>query len=208
MNALRVTHRTTAAIVVIFVVAHISNHLAALVSLETHIHFMERLRTVYRLPVIETALLIGVALQAASGLRLVYLNWNARTGVIEWLQAASGTYLGLFLLIHIAAVLIGRVVYGLDTNFHFAAAGLHVRPFQYFFTAYYFLAVLALFTHLGCALSWYVGARIRLRAFVVALSVCIGVTVSTLILAALTGKIYPYEVHDQYKNIYRVQQTN
>lgn len=208
MIALRVSHRTTAIIVTIFGVAHLSNHLAALVSLEAHLHFMEQLRTVYRHPVIEAGLLLCVTLQAASGLWLVRSNWKARSGVIEWLQAASGTYLALFLFIHIAAVLIGRAVYGLDTNFHFAAAGLHVRPFQYFFAAYYFLAVLALFTHLGCALSWHVGSRVRLRAFFVVLSVCIGVAVSTLILAALMGKIYPYEVPEQYKNTYRMQQTN
>jgi hypothetical protein len=112
------------------------------------------------------------------------------------------------LFIHVAAVLLGRAVYGLDTNFHFAAAGLHVQPFQYFFAPYYLLAVLALFTHLGCALSWYVGSSIGLRASVVALSMCVGVVMSTLILAALMGGIYPYEVPQQYKNTYRMQQTN
>lgn len=35
-----------------------------------------------------------------------------------------------------------------DTNFYFAAAGFHVPPNQLLFGPYYFLAVLALFTHL------------------------------------------------------------
>lgn len=208
MSALRVSHRTTAIIVTIFGVAHLSNHLAALASVEAHLHFMEQLRMVYRQPVIETGLLLCVTFQAASGLWLVCSNWKARSGVIEWLQAASGAYLALFLAIHVAAVLMGRAVFGLDTNFHFAAAGLHVRPFQYFFAPYYFLAVLALLTHLGCALSWYVGARIRLRVFVIAVSVSIGVVISTLISAALMGKIYPYEVPEQYRNTYRTQHTD
>jgi succinate dehydrogenase hydrophobic anchor subunit len=203
MMTLRVFHRTTAIIVVIFVVAHLSNHLAALTSVDAHRRLMDQLRLVYRQPVIEVLLLVCVSLQAATGLRLVWRNWRARSGVIEWVQAASGAYMALFLLIHVAAVLMGRAVYGLDTNFHYAAAGLHVSPFQYFFAPYYFFAVAALFAHLGCALSWYVGSRMRTRVLVVGVFICIGVAISTMICAALMGKIYPYEVPEQYKNTYR-----
>jgi hypothetical protein len=208
MTTLRVFHRTTAIIVVIFVVAHLSNHLAALASVDAHQRLMDQLRLVYREPVIEVFLLACVSLQAATGLRLVWLRRKTRSGVIESLQAASGAYMALFLLIHVAAVLVGRAVYGLDTNFHYAAAGFHVYPFQYFFAPYYFFAVVALFAHLGCALSWYVGSKMRLRVLVISLFVCIGMALSTLISAALMGKMYPYEVPDQYKNTYRPQQTN
>ena len=50
MTTLRVFHRTTAIIVVIFVVAHLSNHLAALASLDAHQRLMDQLRLVYREP--------------------------------------------------------------------------------------------------------------------------------------------------------------
>ncbi|WP_426176579.1 hypothetical protein [Massilia sp. TWR1-2-2] len=132
MTTLRVFHRTTAIIVVIFVVAHLSNHLAALASLDAYQRLMDQLRLVYREPVIEVFLLACVSLQAATGLRLVWLRRKTRSGLIELLQAGSGAYLALFLWIHVAAVLMGRAVYGRDTNFHYAAAGLHVYPFAYF----------------------------------------------------------------------------
>jgi succinate dehydrogenase/fumarate reductase cytochrome b subunit len=205
MITLRVFHRTTAVIVTIFVTVHVANHVAALASVAAHLHFMEQARMVYRQPVVEAGLLLCVAMQAVSGLWLVQSGRKTRSGLIASLQAASGSYLALFLIIHIAAILFGRAVFGLDTNFHFAAAGLHVRPFQYLFAPYYFLAVLALFTHLGCAISWYVSQTLCARAFFLALALCVGTVISTLVLAALMGKIYPYEVPQKYKNTYRLE---
>ncbi len=40
------------------------------------------------------------------------------------------------------------------TNFYYAAAGMHVAPFQYYFVPYYFLAVAAIFGHIACAMHW------------------------------------------------------
>jgi succinate dehydrogenase/fumarate reductase cytochrome b subunit len=202
MTTLRAFHRTTAVIVTVFVAVHIANHLAALASVPAHLHFMEQARMVYRQPVVEAVLLLCVAMQAGSGLRLVQTGWKARTGLVAWLQAASGAYLAFFLVVHVAAVLFGRAVLGLDTNFHFAAAGLHVRPFQYFFAPYYFLAVLALFTHLGCAVSWYAGPTLRARGFALALPMCVGTAIATLVVAAMMGEIHPYEVPQKYKDTY------
>ena len=111
-------------------------------------------------------------------------------------MAISGACLALFLLIHVTAVLFGRTVLDLDTNVHFAAAGLQVWPYQLFFVPYYFLALLALFTHLGCALARRAGPA----ALVVPL--CAGLLVSGLVLAALMGKLLPYEVPQTYKKTY------
>jgi hypothetical protein len=187
-----------AVLVTAFLAVHIANHLAAIDSVAAHLRFMDLARLVYRQPVIETILLLGVAMQGASGVRLVWAGWKRRSGAIAWIQAASGLYLALFLLIHVAAIFYGRVVAGLDTNFHYAAAGLHVGPFVYFFAPYYFLAVLALFTHLGCAMSW----RVRRRALVVALASCAGAAIAALILAALMGKVHPYEVPQKYRDTF------
>jgi hypothetical protein len=82
---------------------------------------------------------------------MVVSGWRRRRGAVSWLQAGAGAYLGFFLLVHVGAVLYGRVSLSLDTNFYFAAAGFHVPPFPYFFAPYYFLGVAALFTHLGAA---------------------------------------------------------
>jgi succinate dehydrogenase/fumarate reductase cytochrome b subunit len=151
---LRAFHRAAAAGVLLFAATHIANHLASLSSIATHIAFMDAARSVYRRPVIEVVLLCWVAFQIASGLWLFFRGWPQRTGRIPWLQALSGAYLAFFLLVHVGAVLLGRLVLRLDTNFYFAAAGLNITPYQFFFAPYYFLAVLALFTHLGCAAYW------------------------------------------------------
>ena len=111
--------------------------------------------------------------------------------------------LAFFLLVHVGAVLYGRTVLNLDTNFYFAAAGFHVPPNQFFFAPYYFLAILALFTHLGCAAYWHLQtAPPRTRALAIALPMVVGGAVSLLIVLSLAGKLQPVEVPAKYKATY------
>jgi len=182
-------HRTAGALLAVFVVVHVANHLAALAGVDAHVRFMDAARRVYRQPVVEVVLLLCVSLQAASGLRMLWTGRQRRRGVLPWLQAGSGAYVALFLAIHVLAVLAGRAG-GLDTNFHFAAAGLHVWPFVLFFVPYYFLAVVALFVHLGCALR-------RGRAVVAGFSAA-GIVVAGLIVATLMGMVVPVEIPARY----------
>ena len=189
MIAPRRLHRAAGAVLAVFLVVHVANHLAALAGVEAHIRFMDAARRVYRQPVVEAVLLLCVVLQAVSGLRMLWAGRQRRRGVLPWLQAGSGAYVALFLAIHVVAVLAGRMS-GLDTNFYFAAAGLHVWPFVLFFVPYYFLAVAALFVHLGCALR-------RGRAVVAGFS-AIGFVAATVIVAALMGKVYPVEIPLRY----------
>jgi hypothetical protein len=157
---------------------------------------MEAARRVYRQPVVEAVLLLCVVLQAASGLRMLWTGRQRRRGVLPWLQAGSGAYVALFLAIHVVAVLAGRSS-GLDTNFHFAAAGLHVWPFVLFFVPYYFLAVAALFVHVGCALR-------RGRAVVAAFA-CVGIVVAGLIVATLMGMVVPVGIPARYLATFSMQ---
>nr|WP_052170106.1 hypothetical protein [Massilia sp. JS1662] len=189
MIAPRRLHRAAGAVLAVFLVVHVANHLAALAGVEAHIRFMDAARSVYRQPVVEAVLLLCVVLQAASGLRMLWTGRQRRRGVLAWLQAGSGAYVALFLAIHVVAVLAGRAG-GLDTNFFFAAAGLHVWPFVLFFVPYYFLAVAALFVHLGCALR-------RGRAVVAGFS-AIGIVVAGLVVATLMGKVQSVEIPAKY----------
>ncbi len=130
-------------------------------------------------------------------------GWKQRQGLIPWVQAISGTYLLFFLVVHIGAILFGRAVLNLDTNFYFAAAGFHVAPFQFFFAPYYFLAVVALFTHLGCAAYWQAQARPRfVQVLIVAIPCAIGALVSLLIVLSLAGALFPVQVPAKYKATY------
>jgi hypothetical protein len=107
--------------------------LLALSRVEVHIQFMQSFRHIYRNPFIEVLLLASVTFQAGSGVYFIRNRWGQRHGFFERVQALSGGYLAFFLLVHVGAVLFGRSVLNLDTNFYYAAAGMHVPPFQYYF---------------------------------------------------------------------------
>ena len=201
--ALRKLHALSAALIAVFVSVHIANHLAGLAGATTHIAFMEAARSAYRLGVIEWVLLSCVAFQIVSGLTLVVRGSKPRRGLVAWLQAVSGLYLAFFLVVHVGAVLFARGALNLDTNFYFAAAGLHVAPFEYFFAPYYFLGVTALFTHLACAAHGRSGSRPRAaRIFIVAIPSAVGAAVSLLIVLSLAGALFPVEIPAEYKATY------
>ncbi len=197
---LRRVHRASALLLVAFACAHIGNHLWALRGAAAHIELMDSLRLVYRHPLVEPLLLASAGVQCVSGWGLVVRGWRRRTGWLAWLQAASGAGLATFLLVHVASVLYGRSVLGLDTNFYFAAAGLHAGAGAWFFGPYYFLAVVALFTHLGCALTGHVKATsAHARRCVIGGVVLVGSAASASIIAALAGMTEPVNIPAAYK---------
>ncbi len=200
---LRKLHGLSALLIAAYACVHIANHLAGLGGVESHIAFMRTARLVYRLPAVEVLLLSAVGFQIYSGLTFIVRGWKQRQGFMPWLQAGSGAYLAFFFLNHVGAVLFGRAVLHLDTNFYYAAAGFHVPPFQLFFAPYYFLGVFALFTHLGCALYWQLHAKSRpARVLAVVLPSSAGVVVALLIVLSLAGVFYPVQVPPEYKATY------
>jgi succinate dehydrogenase/fumarate reductase cytochrome b subunit len=190
-------------VVIAYSFLHVGNHLLALRGVAVHISAMDSLRHIYRQPVVEAVLLFCVAFQALSGLRLVIQGWKHRTGRVAWLQAISGIYLAFFLAIHVSAVLYGRTVLGLDTNFNFAAAGFHVPPYEWFFAPYYTFAVLALFAHVGCAIYWqFQGSAQRFANVGLASALAVGVCASIAITLSLAGKLQPLTIPPAYKATY------
>jgi hypothetical protein len=133
-----------------FIGMHLVNHLYGLAGPERHIALMENLRLAYRNPVVETVLLMAAALQVFTGLRLFFQMRKLAGSLIDKLHLWSGLYLATFLLIHVSAVLAGRYVQGLDTNFYFGAAGLNTWPLVLFFGPYYFLGMMAFWVHIAC----------------------------------------------------------
>jgi hypothetical protein len=107
----------------------------------------------------------------------------------------------MFLAVHAGSVLFGRAVLGLDTNFYFAAAGLHVWPYPLFFMPYYGLAVAALFVHLACALRRRLPARVprAARDRLGWSGIAVGAVLAVLIVAAFSGVFYPVELPPAYR---------
>lgn len=200
---LRAYHLASAIVLGLFILLHLLNHIVGLSGQAQHIAFMNTVRPLYRNAVVEPVLLALFAFQAVSELVMVVRGWKSRQGRVAWLQAASGVYLAVFITLHLIAVLSSRFILGLDTDFRFAAAGFHVPGWPWYFWPYYTLAVLALFTHVGCAIYWNTvdryasGARIVLRTMIV-----IGAVLGLLITSALAGKLYPVEVPARYRATY------
>lgn len=193
--ALRALHRGSAMVLALFVVVHLLGHLAGLAGAAAHQSVLEALRWVYRQPVVEALLLSCVLFQAGSGLVLLWRGRGRRRGTVARLQALSGGYLALFLAIHTGAVFQARAQ-GLDTNLHFAAAGMQVQPWPWFFVPYYFLAVWAFWTHVGCALYWNLPPTVRTKALVLAL--CLGVLWGACLVALLAGGFHALEIPAHY----------
>jgi hypothetical protein len=152
-HTLRGLHLASGLLIAVFAAAHIGNHLAMFAGQAAHIAVMEALRPFYRNPVAEMLLMLALAFQLGTGLVMIWrMRAQKRAGAARW-QAISGAVLALFILNHVGAVWGGRLAMGLDTNYHFAAAGFHAG-YAAFFVPYYFAGVAALFVHAACALAW------------------------------------------------------
>jgi hypothetical protein len=142
-------HYFSAIIISIFVSFHLLNYLVSILSLEAHIEMMNAFRKVYRNMWVETLLLLAVLVQIVSGGKLFLTKRKLQLNAFQKIQLWSGLYLAVFFLIHISAVLAGRLVLHLDTNVYFGAAGLNTFPLNVFFIPYYTLAILSFFGHIA-----------------------------------------------------------
>lgn len=142
-------HYVSGMIITVFVGLHLFNHSFSIISPDKHIEMMNMLRLFYRNIFSETILLLAVLVQIVSGLRLVKSNRKAAISFFEKLQIWTGLYLVFFLIIHLTAVLTGRFILHLDTNFYFGVAGLNTFPLNLFFIPYYAFAILSFFGHIA-----------------------------------------------------------
>lgn len=191
----------------LFALLHLGNHLVVLAGVPAHQQVLEWLRLFYLHPLVELPLLLVLASQMVSGAAGAWALLHPRVTakllppLVRW-QAVSGLVLGSFVLIHVAAVLTGRLLLQLDTNFYFAAAGLHT-PWAGFFAAYYFLGVAALGVHLGCAAARRIppgsSAFRRARPWLIGLS---GMTLAALLVTLLAGWWVPVNVPAHYLALY------
>ncbi len=197
-------HRMSAIVIGAYVLVHILNHLVALGGVPTHIAFMEGFRHVYRFLPVEILLLVCVTYQVGSGIRFVVKRWGQRRGFFDRLQAISGGYIAFFLGVHVSAVLVGRIS-GLDTNFYFAAAGMHIFPVYFFFVPYYFLAVSAFFAHIACAFVWLARKRVadRKRNRIAYGIISVGLAIAGIIALTFAGGFYVVEIPAEYAATYQ-----
>ncbi len=146
-------HYFSGIFIAVFVTIHLLNHLISLEGVREHIELMEKLRLYYRNIFVEFILLGAITFQIVSGLHLFRTKIKTADSSFEKLQIWSGLYLAVFFFFHITAIIIGRYLLHLDTNFYFGAAGINTFPFNLFFLPYYALAILSFFGHIAATHS-------------------------------------------------------
>lgn len=195
---LRKLHYYSAIIITAFIVLHLVNHAASLISIDTHIELMNQLRKVYRHPVAECLLIIAVLFQIFSGIRLFLIKRKTAKEFFERLQLWSGLYLAFFFMIHLSAIFAGRYLLILDTNFYFGAAGLNHFPFNLFFIPYYSLAVFSFFAHIASVHYKKMKNRNVDASNQSKLIIAFGVVIVFLLIYGLTNHFKGVKVPDEY----------
>lgn len=195
------THRYSGILICLFVGIHLLNHAASFYGTDAHIELMVSLRKFYRNILLETILLSAVVVQIVSGIKLFISKRNTAASFFERLQIWTGLYQAFFLVIHVMAVLVGRIVLSLDTNFYFGAAGLNSFPFNLFFIPYYGLAIISFFGHIAAIHNLKMKKNIlsfspSTQSFVILL---LGIFAAVLLLYGLTNRFMSFEIPAAYK---------
>jgi hypothetical protein len=193
---LRAAHRALGLGVLLFALPHLVNHVAGPA---VHLCVMHALRTVYGSTPGHVLLLVLVGAQVCLGLSLAWRTRHARRDLASKAQLWSGLYVAFFVLQHVLSVLYTRAVLHLDTNIFWAASVVRAMPERMYYLPYYALAPLALWTHIGMALRYALGARSeRLAAHVGTACVVLGGSISLIVLAALLGLVTPFDLPQAY----------
>ena len=152
----RVAHGLTAAILCLYVLFHLTNHLFGLVGPDDHATFMKIGRVVYRSSIGEPLLVAAMLFQIGTG---VYLAWRwsaAAQGFHRTYQVASGAFLSLFILGHMNSVFIyARSFLGIPTDWNFAIGaptGLIHDAWNIRLLPHYALGVFFVLSHIASGL--------------------------------------------------------
>ena len=196
-------HKVSAGFIFAFICLHFANHLIGLEGIAAHQQFLEAARLIYRHPVVEMVLLMAFVIQMITGIALSRVIWREKKDIIHQLQAISGTYLAVFIFVHVAWVFLGRLVLNLDTNFDYAAATMITPGWSWVFMPLYGLAVVALFMHLGC-ITYDIFKKTDKRLGVACLVIVqgAGLYVTYLLLMMYSGRLYPIDLPDQYTDVF------
>ena len=191
-------HYYSGVTIALFVTLHLINHTVSLISIEKHIDMMTQLRKIYRNIFAEILLLSAVGVQIYSGLQLYRSKYKTAKGFYEKLQLWSGLYLAIFFVIHLSAVMVGRFILELDTNFYFGAAGLNHFPVNLFFIPYYSLAIFSFFAHLASVHYQKMKSRHKDAGIQSGIILSIGVIMVFLLMYGLTHGFQGISIPDAY----------
>ena len=153
---LRVLHGVAGAVLLVYVLFHLANHLFGLVGPGVHAAVMRAGRLVYRAWFIEPVLVATFLFQIVTGWRLAW-RWSAQPADLQRVfQTASGFYLSAFILGHMNSVFVyARGVLKIDTGWDFATGaptGLIHDAWNIRLLPHYALGVFFVLGHLASGL--------------------------------------------------------
>jgi succinate dehydrogenase/fumarate reductase cytochrome b subunit len=207
--AMRKFHKFNALIIIVFAVAHIGNHLFFVGGPKIYNQVQDALNAVYRFPGIEQILLLSITMQTGVGLVLVVRSLRQKPRRKFWqrdfwekAQIISAVVFAVFIIEHLYALALVRWFTDLETSFYWPASVMSGPPFTYYFIPYYFLGVLALFTHIGIGLRyWAVDAgQQKLGDYIGIGAITLGAICSAVIVLALYGTFYEINLPPEWIN--------
>lgn len=204
---MRKFHKTNAMILIVFAALHIGNHMFLVAGPQVYNKVQDVVNNIYRLPVIEPLLIFFICSQAFIGLFLVIRSLRQKPKRPFWrrdfwekVQIISGLVFFYFIAEHLWALGLVRWFTTLKTDFYWPASVMNDAPFVYYFTPYYFLGVLALFTHIGIGLRY--GAldagRGKLGNAIAFTAMIIGALCGLVIVLSLAGVFYNIHLSDEW----------
>jgi hypothetical protein len=184
----RVAHGIAAALLVSFVLFHLSNHLLGLVGPELHASVMRVGRVVYRSAVAEPVLIGLMLFQVMSGGRLAWRWSGEQLDAYRVFQIGSGTYLAAFIVTHLNSALVSaRTVHKIETGWAWASGaptGLIHDAWNIRLFPHYAFGVFFILAHLGSGLRGVVIAH-GMSAGVANRVWAVGLVVSGLVSVAI-----------------------
>ncbi len=196
MTLLRWFHRAGAFLLGAFIISHLAVHVMAYGGPEAHLAALETVQWIYRNPLGESLLVLIIVSQIITGARR--LRFRNVTGWAR-VQVISGGYLLIFLLMHTSAALYTHHIFGLDTDFYWAAGSLHFDPIRWGFAIYYMAAIIAFFAHIAAALHF--GWPKTPPQFLKSLCIAGGI-VGIAIIWVFWGMIYPIDIGPDVERYY------
>jgi hypothetical protein len=190
----RVAHGVAAAIIALFVLFHLTNHLFGLEGPGVHKTIMTAGRKVYRAPFVEPVLIALLLFQIASGVRLAWRWSSLKLDAYRIFQVGSGAYLAMFLLAHVNSALVSaRAVHHIETDWAWASGaptGLIMDAWNIRLLPHYALGAFFILGHLASGLrvvmlSHGVNATIANRFWIAALAAA--ALIAAAIIAGLCG---------------------
>ena len=189
-------HRAGAIVLSLFIVSHLIVHLSAYWGIAAHLSALDAVQWIYRNPLGEALLVVIILSQIFTGARR--LRFKGQTGWAR-IQVLSGAYLLMFLFVHTSAAVYTHHIYGLETDFYWAAGSMHFDPIRWGFAVYYILAILAFFSHIAAAIhfNWSGAPTWLTRGLPV-----FGFMIGSAIVYVFWGNLYPIELSPEVEQYY------